>query len=381
MTTEIPIFHRPVLAQQIVQRTLSSNGRSGVFISAPRRTGKSTFIIEDIIPSLKTLKAEVIYVDLWSDRSRDPGDLIAEAVREHLQKREGVLLQWARKGGLDKINVGGVSVDIAKVGIGTGKTLAKALADLSDATQAVIVLVIDEAQHAITTEAGANALYALKAARDQLNGSAHNGFRLIATGSNRDKLSMLVNGKDQAFLNAVLFDLEPLGKDFVEWELSQYGEGIAPSLATVESEFIASGHKPETLHKALDDLAFRFNVTESNVDSEFRSIFSAINLDSKQNFMRQVNSLPPLQASVLVVMATTGADYAPFRPATVQKYKALCKKFSTSEVVVDDSSIQYALEALRKKTLVWNSARGVYAIEDSQHVVWLKEEFPAVTVE
>jgi hypothetical protein len=72
---------------------------SGVFISAPRRTGKSTLINEDIIPFLKTAGAEVIYVDLWADRSRDPGDLISEAIREHLQKREGAILQWVRRGG------------------------------------------------------------------------------------------------------------------------------------------------------------------------------------------------------------------------------------------------------------------------------------------
>jgi hypothetical protein len=83
-------------------------------------------------------------------------------------------------------------MDIGKVGIGSGKTIAKALAELSDATEHMIVLVIDEAQHSITTEAGADTLFALKAARDQLNGSAHFGFRLIATGSNREKLSLLV---------------------------------------------------------------------------------------------------------------------------------------------------------------------------------------------
>jgi hypothetical protein len=29
------------------------------------------------------------------------------------------------------------------------------------------------------------------------------------------------------------------------------------------------------------------------------------------------------------------------------------------------------LDALREKQLVWKSARGVYAIEDSQHAAWL----------
>ena len=369
-----PIFHRPALAENIARRTLSPKGMSGIFISAPRRTGKSTLINEDIIPVLKAQGAEVIYVDLWSDRSRDPGDLISEAVRDHVQKREGSILQWARRSGLDKVNVASIQLDIAKVGIGSGKTIAKALSELSDATKAMIVLVIDEAQHAITTDAGASALFALKAARDQLNGSAHHGFRLIATGSNRDKLSLLVQGKDQAFLNAVLLDLELLGDDYLTWEMEQYDGEAKPSLDVLRTAFNGAGHKPESLRKALDDLAFRFDVTAENVDAVFQAMLNKIMADARQVFMREVNGLPPLQAAVLTAMAITGHDFAPFRTNTYQMYAHACAKLTDAEVKIEDSSIQYALEALRTKSLAWKSSRGVYAIEDSQHVTWLKEE-------
>ena len=70
------------------------------------------------------------------------------------------------------------------------------------------MLIVDEAQHAITSDAGADALFALKAARDELNSSAHHGLRVVATGSNRDKLAMLRNSKDQAFFGEG-FDIRP----------------------------------------------------------------------------------------------------------------------------------------------------------------------------
>lgn len=369
-----PIFHRTQLARSIADRTLSIKGLSGVFISAPRRTGKSTLINEDIIPYLRLKGCEVIYVDLWSDRTRDPGELISEAIRQHLQRREGAILQWARRGGLDKVKVGGIELDIAKVGVGTGKTIAQALVELSDATEKMIVLVVDEAQHAISSDAGAATLFALKAARDQLNGSTHYGFRLIATGSNRDKLSLLVQGKEQAFLNAALMDLEPLGDDYLMWELDLYGAGAKPSLETIREAFRMAGHKPETLRKALDDLAFRFAVTDENVDAEFSSIIKRNLADAKDSFLHQVNSLPPLQAAVLNVMAKAGAGFAPFRPHTVEQYVKTCSVLTLDEVKIDDSAIQYALEALRTKSLIWRSARGVYAVEDSQHVTWLLGE-------
>jgi len=370
----VPIFHRTALAEVIANRTLSPKGLSGVFLAAPRRTGKSTLINEDIIPYLVKKGAEVVYVDLWSDRSRDPGDLISEAIRQHLLQREGAILQWARKGGLDKVNVGGLQLDIAKVGIGSGKTIAQAFAELSDATEKMIVLIIDEAQHAITTEAGATALFALKATRDLLNGSSHHGFRLIATGSNRDKLSLLVNGKDQAFLNAALVDLDPLGDDFLAWEMSQFEGKFHPSMDMLRKAFAVCGYKPESLRKALDDLAFKSDVNDNNVDVMFQQGLDKIMREAKEGFMRQVNSLPPLQAAVLYVMAQTGAKYAPFRPLTVQMYAEICNKIAVDEPRVETSSIQYALESLRTKMLIWSSSRGVYAIEDSQHAAWLVED-------
>ena len=64
------------------------------------------------------------------------------------------------------------------------------LVALADEIEEVIVLIIDEAQHAITTEAGSAALFSLKAARDELNSTHHHGLRVVCTGSNRDKLAI-----------------------------------------------------------------------------------------------------------------------------------------------------------------------------------------------
>ena len=56
------IFHRHSLANTYATRILSDRCSSGIFISAPRRTGKSTFIREDLTPKLIEHGVEVIYV-------------------------------------------------------------------------------------------------------------------------------------------------------------------------------------------------------------------------------------------------------------------------------------------------------------------------------
>lgn len=76
--TQDKFFRRTNLADQLAGQVLAagqpSSAPSGVFLSAPRRTGKSTFLREDLRPALEAKGAFVLYVDLWSDKQADPGD-------------------------------------------------------------------------------------------------------------------------------------------------------------------------------------------------------------------------------------------------------------------------------------------------------------------
>ena len=76
-----------------------------------------------------------------------------------------------------------MSFALDRIGLRDGISLSSAFVALSDATVKTIIIVIDEAQHAITTENGFDALFARKAARDELNSSRHHGLRVVATGS------------------------------------------------------------------------------------------------------------------------------------------------------------------------------------------------------
>ena len=79
---EIPFtFHRRKLARDYVDGLLGVSAfdfGSGLFLTAPRRTGKTTFLREDLMPEIEGREVLSVYVDLWSDRPRDPAELIAE---------------------------------------------------------------------------------------------------------------------------------------------------------------------------------------------------------------------------------------------------------------------------------------------------------------
>jgi hypothetical protein len=132
----VTIFHRTALADDLAARLLAppatSASGAGLFLAAPRRTGKSTFLREDLRPALARRGALVIYADLWADKAADPGDMIVAAIRAALGQREGVIARLARSSGLDKVSLGGLAFTLDKIGLARGVSLSTALSALSD---------------------------------------------------------------------------------------------------------------------------------------------------------------------------------------------------------------------------------------------------------
>lgn len=364
------IFQRPELAERLAKQILvigvGSAASSGVFLAAPRRTGKSTFVREDLRPALEAKGALVVYADLWANPTADPGNVIVNAIRASLSNNDGVVLRLAKSAGMDKLSVGGVSFDLDRVGLGKDVSLTDALVALSDETQKIIVLVIDEAQHAITTEAGVSALFALKAARDELNSSHHHGLRVVCTGSNRDKLAMLRNSKDQAFFGAPLVNFPMLGRDYIEWFCKEVDLPFQLDPKQVWPLFVEAGHRPEVIGAAADRFRFDFEIDAETGPDKFSEEVQRLTDEMNQVQMGVIHSLTPIQSSVLRVMAATKENYAPFEAATMEKYR---KAMTLAGLAIDDAKadvpgVQQALIALQEKKLVWKAARGVYAIEE-----------------
>ena len=364
------LFKRTELANEVADKILftspTSASSSGLFLAAPRRTGKSTFLREDLRPQLEAKGALVLYVDLWENRQTDPGDAIVNAIRTELAKHEGVIKGLVKSTGLDKISIAGTSFTLDRLGLAQGISLSAALSALSDDVQTPIVLVIDEAQHAITTEGGTNALFALKAARDELNSTRHKGLRVVATGSNQDKLAMLRNSKEQAFFGAPLVRFPSLGRDYVKWFCAHADLGASIDPDVVFDLFSKASFRPEILGAAADTLRFAFGVEKKDIASRFYEE-AQLEIDStNKEAMRVIHSLTPLQSAVFRVLATAGPDYAPFEAKTMVLYQGAMSSISPeSDVAPDLSNVQQALVALQEKGLVWKAARGVYALEDT----------------
>ena len=272
----------------------------------------------------------------------------------------------ARSSGLDKVTVGGLAFALDKVGLAKGVTLSSALAALSDESRTVTVLIVDEAQHAITSELGTNALFALKAARDELNSSAHHGLRIVATGSNRDKLAMLRNSKDQAFFGAPLISFPSLGKDYIEWFIAHLSFKQELDVGQVYQWFADAAYRPEILGGAVDALVYELDARPGQFAERLHLLIQEQVRASNEDALRVVHSLTPLQSAVLRVLAKAGPGYAPFEVQTMERYRATLAAIAPdAKVEPETNNVQQGLAALQEKGLIWKAARGVYALEDT----------------
>ncbi|RZI54754.1 MAG: ATP-binding protein [Pseudomonas sp.] len=367
------LYHRPELATRlsklIMQVSVGSSASSGVFLAAPRRTGKSTFAREDLRPALEKAGAIVLYADLWQDLTKDPGLVIVEAIREAVGRSDGFITRLAKASGVEKVVVGGLNFSVDKIGLGRDIDLTTALVALSDESKKLIVLMIDEAQHAITTEAGVAALFALKAARDELNSSRHHGLRIVCTGSNRDKLAMLRNSKDQAFFGASMVPFPTLDQNYIDWLCANIDLPSPLDPAEVFQLFKESGYRPELLGAAADAIRFDFFIDPENVPERFAELVRSQADELNANLKKVIHSLTPIQSAVIRVMGSMGDNFAPFEAPTMALYATAMKQSGVAEsaIRVEVPGVQQALIALQEKNLVWKASRGVYAVDE--HVI------------
>jgi hypothetical protein len=316
------IYRRPELAAQMARQLLAPGVldeglRSGLFLSGLRRTGKTTFLLNDLIPALEAAGALVIYVDLWSDTQTSPAALVLAAVRKTLSELQtpssSVLRKLQRVSGVDVGALGfkfGFKLD--SLGTKGGPTLAQALTDVVDQAKTNVVLIVDEVQHAISSEEGNQMLLALKSARDAINPrpATPGHFIFIGTGSHRALVNELTARRNQAFAGATSVPYPVLTGDYVEHllqRLAQEGAAPLPSLAVAIQAFATLGNRPEEMLKALRHLS-RHLPPGANPDEHLPVIAATLRSTAADIELMKVDQLGGLAAVVFERIAATDGD-------------------------------------------------------------------------
>ena len=374
-------FPRTALANELVAalqgKALLGDAHNGLFLTAPRRTGKSTFLQGDLRPALQAQGVIVVYVDLWADTRRDPGGLIAEAIARALEPQLGVVARTARRAGLDKVKVGGLEVDTSKIGKVDGLTLVDALRRLQEHAGKPVALIIDEAQHALTSEAGEAAMTALKSARDQLNQPGVVNLMLVMSGSDRDKLLRLVNTAGAPFYGSQIQRMPHLGPDFIA-HVASLIEAQRPELkpvdqALLQQAFEVFGHRPQFFMAALGQVLSPLAALTGRFEPALLEAAQHQQAEDEARMESDYLGLKPTEQAVLWRMLEQGPRFRPYDAEALRFYR------DKTAHPVNAAQAQRALEALRQRmpALVWKSARGEYALEDAAMHRWFEKRSQA----
>ena len=360
------------LADQLEGKAAFGDAQNGLFLAAPRRTGKSMFLQHDLTPALIDHGVVVIYVDLWSDKRRDPGELISEAIARRLADHLGVVAKTARKAGLDSVTIAGaIRIDTSRIGKLDGATLPEALRALHAAAHKPIALIIDEAQHALTSEAGETAMAALKSARDQMNNPDRIALMLVMSGSDRDKLLRLVNTNGAPFYGSTIHKMPTLGKDYVD-HVTTAIEAHRPDLVPVDhlvllEAFQLFAYRPQFFHAAIGEA---LNPLDENGERFEQKVLQAAQWRREQEAAQMESEflgLKPLEQAVLWRVLAQGRLFRPYDAEALHFYREQCPGLAVSA-----QKVQAALESLRDRSpaLVWKSARGEYSADDAGMHGW-----------
>ncbi|RZT39311.1 ATP-binding protein [Cupriavidus agavae] len=278
----------------------------------------------------------------------------------------------AKAVGLSRITIlGTLTLDLATTGLPPGITLTQAIEGLNKATRRPVLLVIDEAQHALTTEKGMEAMFGLKAARDAMNGSGDApNLMLVLTGSSRDKLAHLVMNSRMPFFGSQVTAFPLLDRSYTDAYTASVNQALAPDnqlvAADVHDAFVMVGSRPELLRQLVGAIAL---ANESpSLGTRLREDATLVQERIWHDVESDFASLSPLQQAVVRVMAAKTGQFSPFGENAMSAYRSLVPE----HIVVNTGTVQTAIDGLREREIVWKESRGAYEIEDQAWLSWLR---------
>jgi hypothetical protein len=369
---------RPDLAKQLADELLGltafSDAPNGLFLAAPRRTGKTEFLKLDLKPELEHRGQLVLYVDLWENKNLSPMDLIAKQLSDAVKASLGMVAKAAKSAGLDSITIpgSGIKIDLSKIGKTDGMTLHQVLQLIREQSGKNIVLMIDEAQHALTTAEGEATMSALKSARDQMRGIDGSGLLLVMSGSHRDKLLRLVSNAAAPFWGSQVRTLPSLDKSFVN-AIANEVRRARPELLSLSEEnlqeaFRHFGERPQFFMQGIAQ-ALPHASDVASFDQLILQNAQGQRQRDREEYAHIYLQLNPLEQAVLWRLLVQQQEFRPYDAASLAFYAAQTSKKTSA------ASAQKALEGLRDPVaplppIIWKSLRGEYSLYDQGMQDW-----------
>ena len=218
-------FRRDELAEQVLT-TLAHGPAQALSLFAPRRAGKTEFLVQDLAPYADGQGHRVIYASFWQaplsplavllhalERSRESGGLVNRIRTSALKVAPKLKLSASVPG----TGAGAeAEIDLTRL---KGEPPTNLLLHLDDLLGRVArkgrptILLLDEVQELARSRANVSLVAALRTGLDK----RRDGLRAVFTGSSRTGLAAMFSDREAPFFHfATPIDLPALGEAFVD---------------------------------------------------------------------------------------------------------------------------------------------------------------------
>lgn len=365
---EIWHYHRPALAK-IYLDTLNAGLVTSTTIFAPRRAGKTSFLLKDLTPAAETAGYTVAYVDLWQTKL-SPGVSIVRALERALEPKNAVesfvaKLNTPIKKLKAKAEIAGAKlegeVELGDLSKKVQTEIALQIDNLIDqlCKKKPVLLLIDEAQELAKTKEHEAVATALRTAitRNQ------NRLRVVFTGSSRTQLAHVFSNSNAPLYStgSAIADFPQLNRDFVEYIADRFKQSTGRTLPITLAwqAFINFQQQPEPFLVGIVDMVLNPAVT---LEEAMKAV--ADKLAQTENHEGEWAALDATQKA-LVRMLAQDPSLKPFSKAVVLKLRTI--------IGVESLEATHVQRAMSKLTnVVFKSPRDTYEFENEAFAQWVR---------
>jgi len=365
---EIWHYHRPALAK-IYLDTLNAGLVTSTTIFAPRRAGKTSFLLKDLTPAAEKAGYTVAYIDLWQTKL-SPGVSIVRALERALEPKNAVESLVSRlntpvKKIKAKAEIAGAKLEgEVEVGDPSKKAqteIALQIDVLIDqlCKKKPVLLLIDEAQELAKTKEHEAVATALRTTitRNQ------NRLRVVFTGSSRTQLAHVFSNSNAPLYStgSAIADFPQLNRDFVEYIADRFNQSTGRTLPIVPAwkAFVDFQQQPEPFLVGIVDMVLNPTVT---LDNAMKTV--ADKLSHTENHEGAWAALDATQKA-LVHMLAQDSSLKPFSKVVVLKLRTI--------IGVETLEATHVQRAMSKLTnVVFKSPRDTYEFENEAFAQWVR---------
>lgn len=365
-------FPRPQLASKYLKDIETGLRTNNIVLFATRRTGKTEFVQQDLLPMARNRGFITITIDFWSNQNNP-----VQAMHE------GLLGAYERLGLKDSskamtLKGAHASTSVLKlfeagstVGTASIDTLAgvfNAFSIVMEKTGKKVLMHLDEVQHLATDPSFEPAAAALRTFMDKNKGWLFS----VMTGSSSDNLQKLFMRSKAPFYQSVEIEEFPkLGADFVEHMLSCYEQstGVALNQRSAIDAFRFLDRNPEKFNALVRSMA-------KAKSTDFEGMWSVIadGFNRRPTIEDDWDSLNDIEAgvAVLVLLMEKGDHNAGLYSTQSFDFVASYAGIE-SDRKVSKSTIQNAIEKLRSMGWIWRAGHGKWKYEDTDAKSFVEE--------